>query len=208
MPNVTFVEIASSSGGTGNFIASAISTNFNNVRTLANTVLGGGFDNDNYATNSSGFGSAYISTGQINSGHLTSGAIASGKFSETTLGNTNFDYVSANAGVMAVKYASGYQSLAKFCMATMTKSWTGNVQTLVMTFSYPDAVYGNPGFTTTPEPVGWPVVSQLETMTSGQGIRQCAITSQNSNECHVSAMFDLILNGVHHHTYYMAFIGN
>lgn len=83
MPNVTFNAIASVSGGTGNFIASVISTNYNNVATVINSR---GLDSDNY-------GASAILGGNI--GHIAILGI---------VGGTNFHM--ASSAVVSQKLAN------------------------------------------------------------------------------------------------------
>lgn len=207
MPNVSFSDIVSATGSPGNFNAGVVSQNFNNVRSIANTAYYG-FDSFNYATDSAGFASQHISTGQIETAHLTSGAIALGKINSYQIESRHVNFKSSDGGIMAVQHAatsSVYRPTPCRCSLTFAAT-TDTVSCTSVVFTYSThAIEGNPAFTAGVIPMGGPVVRNSVTGAEN-GVVQYAIYAMNSISCGIKLNFSAAIN-TKTNTCYMGFMG-
>ena len=178
MPNVTFNNIVSSSGGTGNFVATAISTNFNNVSATAAT-----FDSINYS--GSAIVSSNISSAAILSQHIGNDAVLSNHISAGAVVNTHLNFASSDSGVRVVQCGSSTPA-GGVHIARYTKEWeltlagTGPFSaTLAASFS--DAVEGDPKFTANPVFLAQPLMALGLAATHAP--LYIALTALNSVSC-------------------------
>jgi hypothetical protein len=193
VPNVTFINIVSTTGAPGNFRASAMSTNFNNVARYAN-VTNIGFDSVNYATDSKGFNSNHIATAQFGSQHLTDGAVASGKLSQHAIGQAKVNFLSALSGPMIVQAPSGGASSFLPHIFRCSKTWsasTTGISSFVITWIYSShAIDGTQTYAPKPIPVGGPVVLQ-SVASASNAISQHGIVSMDADQCYVRVHFGI-----------------
>jgi hypothetical protein len=178
MPNVTFNAITSADNTADNFIATVISTNFNNIATVVNS---GGLDSVNYGlssaltsnTDGDAIMSSNVSHNQIVSQHLSNSLAASQKFGDSAVMSKHFadgavvpaklnsgcvqapniDYNSGDNGVRMLQIGETPEGAGGVVAARITHSFgftLTNPDTVVATISWANAIDGDPGFTAPP----------------------------------------------------------
>lgn len=181
MPNVTFNNIVSSSGGTGNFVATVISTNFNNVSATAAT-----FDSINYS--GSAMVSSNISSAAVVSQHIVNDAVRSNHISAGAIVNTHLNFNSAASGVRVVQCGTtppaGGVVIARYTAAfpiALTDPFSASVG-----ISFSDAADGDPKFTASPVFLGEPLIDPAG-LGSARGHFYINLTAINSVSCAIVA---------------------
>jgi hypothetical protein len=195
MSDVTFENVVSSSGGTGNFIASVVSTNFNNVMVAVNS---GGMNSDNYGFSSagSGFESSNISINQVVSQHITNDAVVSQKFADSAVAKKKMEFRTASNGVLALQLGPKPTPAGGVMQARMSHSYTFSETyptTITLTVQYSDAYDGDPGFTEAPIFMGEPLIDTFGTAVN-QYPRNFKVVANDSASCQLGVYFDGVVS--------------
>lgn len=203
MGNVSFIDIVSSSGGTGNFVASVVSQNFKNLVAAVNS---GGINSQNYGTGTNGFQSQHIAISNVLGSHFADSQIIAGKIATSQVRSQHVAYKSSDTGILAVRQVPGPERPLYLAICSITQSETANTINMSLRIYYSsDAVFGNPSFTTTPQMVGMPIRVGYGTLTGGQGINAAVITAINSVSCDLSCGWHAVRSA--QETIHLAFLG-
>jgi len=209
MGNISFVNIVSSSGPTGNFVASAVSTNFVNV--IAQ-MCSGGVNSLNYGTGVSGFESYHLGPQQIVSQHVADSNFVAGKVASSQILRDHLYYKTSDSGVLAARTPKlGPASGVKFIIATHTYPTRyptitdGSPYSWTVVYSN-QAVFGNPNFTTTPTLVGIPIIGASSTQ-GANAIHHFVVVAMNSVSMVAAIQHTAVPALSYTYTAQMAFIG-
>lgn len=191
MPNVTFNNIVSASGGTGNFIASVISTNYNNVATIMNS---GGLDSDNYGV-SAIKSSNIVHNAIAGVSHMADNAIVSAKIKDSTMRNREFHFggLAGEAVVRIVQLGAGADNNKHHRISAVYTS-PGSSTSLTPALQFSDALdWGatDSPFTETPVIAAAPALQMGVGGTASNRPVNIALTTMNS----VSADIVVALSG-------------
>jgi len=133
----------------------------NNYTHIADVINSGGLDSDNYGA--SAIESTHIAVSQIISSHLANNCVVSQKFTDGAIVAKHVNYASSDGGVQVLRVGSASQPTNGCEMVRVTKSFgvtnSGGLQPQKdFTFSWSEAVDGNPSFTATPVIMGMPMI--------------------------------------------------
>lgn len=160
MGNVSFISIVTSSGGAGNFIASVVSRNFQNLVSAMNS---GSLNSDNYGTGTNGFQSQHIAVGNVVSNHFSDSQFIAGKVATSQILHSHIFYRTSDSGIMALQMPkNGPAGGMRFAQVTHPATFTTGpaVVTDQWTVVYSSqGLYGNPGFVSTPYLLGKPILA-------------------------------------------------
>lgn len=157
MPNITVNDIVSALGAPGNFIATTMSTNFQNI---LNTMNSNGLDSVNYGTSS--FESRHISHEQIISQHFSNNAIVSAKLSDSAIIHPHINFASSDNGVRALQIGQLGDNI-RACRFSQTYAFAG-AATVSARAEFTNAIDGSPAYTATPVIAGEAQVQHTNTV--------------------------------------------